>query len=61
MSGDKQLSKASHYRARAQDLRTLAEDLKTKEREILLQVAKEYDEMAVHAELLELERDRSGA
>ena len=38
MSGDNPLSRAAQYRARAEDLRTLAEELKSKEREALLQV-----------------------
>ena len=46
------------YRARAEELRAIAEGLKSKEREFLLQLAGEYEDRAVNAETLE--RDRSG-
>jgi hypothetical protein len=57
MSGAGQNNRAERYRSRAEELRMIAQGLKSSEREILLQVAQEYDDMAVHAELLE--RDRS--
>ena len=49
-------SRAEAYRTRAEELRTIAEGLKSSEREFLLQLAREYEEMAANAEMLERER-----
>jgi hypothetical protein len=51
-------TRAEAYRARAEELRTIAEGLKSKEREFLLQLAGEYEDMAANAETLERDRYR---
>jgi hypothetical protein len=51
-------TRADAYRARAEELRTIADGLKSKEREFLLQLAGEYEDMAVNAETLERDRSR---
>ena len=52
-------TRAEAYRARAEELRTIADGLKSKDREFLLQLAGEYEDMATNAELLERDRSRT--